>query len=155
MSVWLTPLEVPVSVSMYVPVGVPGLCWPPPPPPPAHPPTHVRIIKARARAGAKAKPRLGRFAAPLRYARNANKAAAKSSREMRRTRASGARVWGSVVGTVTEEAVVVTVAVNADATVPFGVTEAGEAVQSAKDGVPLQLSATVPLKPLTGETSRL
>ena len=55
----------------------------------------------------------------------------------------------------TEGAVVATVAVNADATVPFGVTEAGEAVQSAKDGAPLQLSATVPLKPLTGETCRL
>jgi hypothetical protein len=152
--VWLTPLEVPVSVRVEVPVGgsrmvlattiASGAST-----------DHVRIIKARARAGAKAKPRLGRFAAPRVCARKANKAAAKSSRELMRTSASGGQLWVSVVGTVTEEAVVVTVAVNADATVPFGATEAGEAVQSAKDGAPLQLTTTVPLKPLTGETCRL
>ena len=63
-------------------------------------------------------------------------------------------MWGSVEGTVTEGVVAVTVAVNADATVPFGVTEAGEAIQSAKEGAPLRLSVTVPLKPLTGVVGR-
>jgi hypothetical protein len=54
-----------------------------------------------------------------------------------------------------EGAVVVTLTVNAEAAVPFGVTEAGEAVQLAKDGAPLQLSVTVPLNPLMGETCKL
>ncbi|MHB8501435.1 MAG: hypothetical protein ACYDCG_06330 [Candidatus Acidiferrales bacterium] len=73
---------------------------------------------------------------------------------MRRTSGSGGQVWGSVVGIFREGADAVTVAANADATVPSEVTEAGEAVQIAKDGAPLQLSATVPLKPITGETCK-
>jgi hypothetical protein len=55
-----------------------------------------------------------------------------------------------------EGAVLVTLTVNAAAAVPFTVTEAGEAVQLAKDGAPLQLlSVTVPLNPLTGEICKL
>jgi hypothetical protein len=74
---------------------------------------------------------------------------------MKRKPVKGGQLGGSVRGPIIEGAVVVTLAVNAEATVPFGVTEAGEAVQLAKDGAPLQLSATVPLKPLVGETCKL
>jgi hypothetical protein len=72
-----------------------------------------------------------------------------------RIHVNGGYLGGTPRGTRIDGFVVVTFTVNADATVPFGVTEAGAGVQVASDGAPEQLSATVPLNPLTGATCRL
>ncbi len=52
-------------------------------------------------------------------------------------------------------AVVVTVTVKAEGEDPFGVTEVGATVQVANEGAPVQDSATVPVKPFSGETCKL
>jgi hypothetical protein len=72
-----------------------------------------------------------------------------------RIHVNGGYLGGTPRGTRIDGFVVVTFTVNADATVPLGVTEAGAGVQVVSDGAPEQLSATVPLNPLTGATCRL
>jgi hypothetical protein len=62
---------------------------------------------------------------------------------------------GSPRGTKIEGAVVVTFTAKADGIFPFGVTEATEGVQVARDGAPVQLSATIPLNTLTWVTCKL
>jgi len=61
---------------------------------------------------------------------------------------------GSTSGGVNALAVLLTVTVNAYEDDPFGGAEVGETLQVDGDGAPLQVSATVPLKPLTGEIWR-
>ena|SRR5579863_8840979 len=51
-------------------------------------------------------------------------------------------------------AVVVTCTENGTAVLPFSVAEGGEGKQVEAAGAPLQLSATIPLNPLIGVTSR-
>jgi hypothetical protein len=58
-------------------------------------------------------------------------------------------------GETMEGAAVVTCTVNVAAAVPFGVAEVSEGVQLESAGAPVQLSATVPLNPLTGAISKL
>ena len=60
-----------------------------------------------------------------------------------------------VSSNIQEGAVVVTVAVNVAGLLPFGVAEAGESVQTASEGAPVQVSVTVPLNPLMGVTCKL
>jgi hypothetical protein len=76
--VWLRLPEVAVTVRVKVPLGVPGLRGALEPPPP-HPPTQARVSKTRARAGAKARPSRGSFAASLKRPRIASNASAKST----------------------------------------------------------------------------
>ena len=64
-------------------------------------------------------------------------------------------IRGSVIrGTMSDAAVVVTLIANGEAD-PLGVTVAGEAVQTAKEGAPVHVSATVPANPPSGEICRL
>jgi len=54
-----------------------------------------------------------------------------------------------------EGAVVVTVTVKAEGDDPFGVTEVGAIAQVANEVASIQVSATVPVKPFSGETCKL
>jgi hypothetical protein len=60
-----------------------------------------------------------------------------------------------VKGIAREAPLVLTVTVKAELDVPLTVTELGATAQVASAGAPLQLKATVPLKPLAGETCKL
>ncbi len=54
-----------------------------------------------------------------------------------------------------ERAVVVTANVAVAGVLPFSVTEEGEGVQLPAGGAPVQVSATIPLKPPTGVNVRV
>jgi hypothetical protein len=68
---------------------------------------------------------------------------------------NGGQFCGTVRGSVMEGAVVVTVVVKDEAAPPLGVRDAGESVQIASEGAPVQVRVTVPLNPLMGVTWRL
>jgi hypothetical protein len=54
-----------------------------------------------------------------------------------------------------EEVVVAMVTTNDEAELPFTETDAGDTLQVAEDGAPLQLNVTVPLNPPIGTTCKL
>jgi hypothetical protein len=73
----------------------------------------------------------------------------------RRKKPKGGIRGGVIRGTASDAAaVVVTLIANGEGD-PLGVTVADEAVQTAKDGAPVHVSATVPVNPLSGEICRL
>jgi len=73
----------------------------------------------------------------------------------RTTRKPKGGIRGVVIrGTMSDAAVVVTFIANAEGD-PLGVTAPGEGVQTAKEGAPVQVSATVPANPFSGEICRL
>jgi len=65
------------------------------------------------------------------------------------------QLGGTVRGAIMEGAVVVTVTVKAEGDDPFGVTEVGATAQVANEVASIQVSATVPVKPFSGETCKL
>jgi hypothetical protein len=71
-----------------------------------------------------------------------------------RDKPNGGMRGGVIRGTMNDAAVVLTLIANGEAE-PLTVTVPGEAVQTAKDGAPAQVSATVPPNPLSGEICRL
>lgn len=148
--VWVTPPEVPVITSGTVPGGVPGIiCLLAS----SHPPIHTAARDARAITRTTAG--LGRptATANFRSIRMEINARAKRSGNFKRA-PQGQVLGGSVRCTIMEGAVVLTVTVNGEAEMPSGVTGGG-AVQFAREGAPLQLSATVPLKPPAGVSIKL
>jgi hypothetical protein len=71
-----------------------------------------------------------------------------------RNRPNGGIRGGVIRGTMSDAAVVVTLIPNGEDD-PLGATVAGEAVQTAKEGAPVHVSATVPANPPSGEICRL
>src|SRR5215467_6361631 len=98
---------------------------------------------------------LRRDAEALNRASNSRRNRATKAGDTIRKGFAGGALGGSSRGIIQEGAVVVTVAVNVAGLPPFGIAEAGESVQTASDGAPVQVSVTVPLNPLMGVTCKL
>lgn len=135
-------------------MSVPGFFGPLLPLPPLlpQPPTHTKATRRMASEHAKAPLLCGSgLVNPAREIISAK--TQNTSRTMRNKPNGGIR--GYVIrGTPNDGAVVVTLIANGEADA-LGVTVAGEAVQTAKEGAPVQVSATVPVNPLSGEICRL
>ena len=132
-------------------MGVPGFFGPLIPLPP-QPPAHTRATRRTAREDAKAllfhKSGFVNPTSEITSAKTHDK-----SKTTRKKPKGGIR--GVVTrGTISDAAIVVTLIANGEAD-PLGVTLAGEAVHTAKEGAPVQVSATVPANPLSGEICRL
>ena len=148
----------PVTVSVYVPAGVPGLLDPPPPPPPPPPPQ-----AASAKASTKTAPS-GNHAgvwclAPRRLRRTAAHANAASSRASIHSAPSRGERGGTggscgAPGGLSDAAVVVTVTVTLVGVLP-AVTGLGDTVQVASEGAPEQVKLTAPDNPPSPPTLRV
>jgi len=139
---WETLPDVPVTVSVKVPAGVPvpdgGGVWEPPPAKPAQPLARVTSRSALLNANT---------TRPRRPATRARNAAAIDIARIKRIAANGGK--GRTPGMAKPRAVVV-IETDTDVPVPLGVTDAGVTVQVEALGAPTQVKEIAWLNPSFG-----
>lgn len=146
-----TSPEVAVTVSMYVPGGVPG--FPPPPPPP--PPPQATNNIASASVALKTSPERRRVAAESAVSVVSRRSHINSCGAPPSSHSPNGGEPGRRLRKDRECAVVVTDTVVVAVFVPLRVTEGGFALQVACDGAPVQANETDWLKPPDGVTVRV
>jgi hypothetical protein len=132
-------------------LGVPGFfgpLLPLLPQPPAHAKANRRMASEDAKALLLPKSEFENLASKSTRVKTENRS------EATRKKSKGGIRGVVMCGTISDGAVVVTLTAHGEAD-PLGVRVVGEAVQTAKAGAPVQVSATVPANPFSGEICRL
>lgn len=146
---WFTPPELLVTVSEYVPFGVPGMCTLLLLPPQAL----MKRIETRAREYTM--PILRPSALGVKLARKVSRRSASSNGTTHHWFGIGGQFCGSVLNTIIDGAMVAMVTWKVTGKDPSSATEVGRTVHVANKGAPAQVNVTVPVKPFRGETCRL